>query len=123
MIRKLDHVNIRTNNLPEMEAFYQRVLKLRKGPRPEFSFGGAWLYCGDDAIVHLVGTTNALQGAGVQVEHFALKAEGFEATIEHLKNVGVDYEVSAVPGYDMTQIFVRDVDGNRIELNFDRRPA
>ena len=47
----LDHVNIRTADLAGMEAFYETVLGLEAGPRPPFSVGGTWLYCGDKAAV------------------------------------------------------------------------
>ena len=36
----LDHVNIRTANLAEMTQFYQEVLGLESGPRPDFQFDG-----------------------------------------------------------------------------------
>ena len=50
----LDHVNIRTARLEDLVAFYRDVLGLHTGWRPAFSFGGAWLYCGEQAVVHLV---------------------------------------------------------------------
>ena len=50
----LDHVNIRTARLDEMSKFYEDVLGLKRGKRPSFQFGGAWHYCGSNAIVHLV---------------------------------------------------------------------
>ncbi|WP_371933297.1 VOC family protein [Ruegeria discodermiae] len=56
-IRRLDHVNVVTSNLEEMVAWYETVLGLRSGPRPDFSFGGAWLCAGDAPIVHLVDDT------------------------------------------------------------------
>ena len=40
----LDHFNIRTRNLAETVGFYEDVLGLEKGPRPNFAFPGAWMY-------------------------------------------------------------------------------
>ena len=119
MIKKLDHVNIRTNRLQPMIDFYERVLKLSKGPRPAFAFDGAWLYCNSEAVVHLVHTDESLQNRQPQLEHFALKAENFEQTRAHLVQEQVSHRISPVPGYALTQIHLRDVDGNHIELNFD----
>ena len=50
----LDHVNIRTTKLDEMSAVYEDILGLPRGKRPNFPIGGAWHYCGKQAVVHLV---------------------------------------------------------------------
>ncbi|AXT27491.1 hypothetical protein D1823_13450 [Ruegeria sp. AD91A] len=54
-IERLDHVNIVTTKLSDMVTWYEEVLGLRLGARPDFPFPGAWLYAGDDAVLHLVG--------------------------------------------------------------------
>jgi len=53
-IRGIDHINIGTHRLEETRAFFRDVLGLTEGWRPDFPFGGAWLYAGDGAVVHLV---------------------------------------------------------------------
>ena len=53
-IKQLDHINLRTPALDRMVAFYCEVLGFEKGARPPFDFGGAWLYCGTQAAIHLV---------------------------------------------------------------------
>ena len=53
-IKQLDHVNLRTADVAGMVAFYRDLLGFEVGPRPPFRFGGAWLYCGGQAAVHLV---------------------------------------------------------------------
>src|SRR5580700_8654076 len=50
----LDHFNIRTRNLADTVRFYEGVLGLEKGPRPNFAFPGAWMYSEGKAVVHLV---------------------------------------------------------------------
>ena len=49
------HLNIRCSesDLAAIEQFYGAVLGLKKGFRPQFKFGGMWLYDGDDPIVHV----------------------------------------------------------------------
>ena len=54
-IKRLDHVNVRTANLDAMIEWYGDMLGMKTGPRPDFSFPGAWLYAGDDPVIHLVG--------------------------------------------------------------------
>jgi hypothetical protein len=39
----LDHFNIRTRKLGETVRFYEEVLDLKKGERPNFAFPGAWM--------------------------------------------------------------------------------
>jgi len=50
---RLDHVNIRTDDLDASTAFYRDIIGLEVGPRPSFSFAGAWLYHDGQAVVHL----------------------------------------------------------------------
>ncbi len=122
----LDHVNIRTANLEAMVGFYRDVLGLEQGARPPFSFGGAWLYCGDKAAVHLV-QTSAGAAATVKVtavagepkiEHFAFRAEGLEQFVERLKAHDVEYRLTVVPKIGLRQVHVDDPDGNHIEVSF-----
>ena len=51
---RLDHINLRTNQLAKMIDWYSTTLGMKTGPRPNFPFPGAWMYAGDHPIVHLV---------------------------------------------------------------------
>ena len=51
----LDHFNIRTRRLAETVRFYEDVLGLEKGPRPNFAFPGAWMYSEGRPVVHIRG--------------------------------------------------------------------
>ena len=64
-IGRLDHVNVRTAQLDSMITWYEQILGLHNGPRPNFPFPGAWLYSGEDAVVHLVGVDGE-PGAGAE---------------------------------------------------------
>ena len=114
----LDHVNMRTARLGEMTAFYAEVLGLRPGNRPPFSFGGAWLYCGGRAAIHLVEVDTTPQGTEPRIEHFAFKAEGLADFLATLRRMDVAYRVSIVPEWGIRQVNLRDPDGNRIEVQF-----
>jgi catechol 2,3-dioxygenase-like lactoylglutathione lyase family enzyme len=114
----LDHVNIRTANLGAMRRFYREVLELDDGDRPPFNFGGAWLYCGDRAAVHLVEVAHQPAGEEPRIEHFAFRAEGLERFVQRLKAAAVPFTVSIVPSTGNTQINVYDPDGNHIEVQF-----
>ena len=114
----LDHVNLRTARLSEMTAFYGEVLGLRPGARPPFSFGGAWLYCGERAAIHLVEVAKAPETGQPRIEHFAFRAEGLSNFLARLREIDVAYRISIVPGYNLRQVNIHDPDGNHIEVTF-----
>ena len=58
----LDHFNIRTRNLGDTVRFYEDILGLEKGPRPNFAFPGAWMYSEGKAVVHLVDISKTDEG-------------------------------------------------------------
>jgi catechol 2,3-dioxygenase-like lactoylglutathione lyase family enzyme len=118
----LDHFNIRTRNLGETVRFYEDVLGLENGPRPNFAFSGAWLYSKGQAVVHLVDispTDEAQKPDSGVVHHVAFVAQGFHRMKEHLQTKGFPFEAREVPGGDLWQIFVRDPNGVMIELNYE----
>ena len=117
-LSSLDHVNIRTANLAPMSAFYEKVLGLNKGPRPPFSFGGAWHYCGGIAAVHLVEVRKAPAGKEPRLEHFAFRAKGMKTFLEKLRQEKTPFDVRVVPDSGIQQVNVSDPDGNHIEIQF-----
>ncbi len=114
----LDHINIRTSRLAEMSRFYDEVLGLPTGWRPGFGFGGAWHYCGDKPVVHLVEVAQQPSVGEPQLEHFAFRAEGLSGFTAKLDGHGLPYEQRDVPDNGHTQVFLRDPDGNHIEIQF-----
>ena len=114
----LDHVNIRTARLEEMEAFYRDVLGLQLGPRPPFSVGGRWLYCGDRAAVHLVEVPRTPETGEPRLEHFAFRANALAEFTRKLEGFVIPYEVSIVPELEIRQVNIFDPDGNHIEIAF-----
>jgi catechol 2,3-dioxygenase-like lactoylglutathione lyase family enzyme len=117
-VKSLDHVNLRTAQLDAMRQFYTDVLGMESGPRPPFSFNGAWMYCDGKPVVHLVDVTEAPQKADLSLEHYALRADGMAEFAEHLKSKGVGYSVIVLPEYGDRQLHVRDPDGNHIHVDF-----
>lgn len=118
----LDHVNIRTANLETMTGFYADVLGLALGPRPPFSFDGAWLYCGDKAVVHLV-LKRDVSTADSSIDHFAFRATGLAEFVNRLKANDVPYRITIVPQLELRQVRISDPDGNRIEVAFPPEEA
>jgi catechol 2,3-dioxygenase-like lactoylglutathione lyase family enzyme len=121
-LNSLDHVNIRTARVAILRAFYEEVLGLRAGPRPPFSFGGAWLYCGDRPVVHLVeveaGAAAPLPAAALGISHFAFTATGLGELVGRLRAAGVAHRLGGVPGSGVHQVMLDDPDGNALHVDF-----
>ncbi|MCY6381200.1 VOC family protein [Hoeflea prorocentri] len=117
-IARLDHVNIITVNLTEMVAWYEDILGLVAGERPPFKFPGAWIYIGNDPVIHLVTTEGDRQSIEPNIEHFALSASGLAAFIKRLEDKGVGYRMNLVPDFPIVQVNIHDYDGNHIHVDF-----
>jgi catechol 2,3-dioxygenase-like lactoylglutathione lyase family enzyme len=117
-VEGLDHFTINVADLERTIRFYDDVLGLKSGARPPLGFPGAWLYCGDRAVVHLVAGQPPAGEHNGAFDHIALKASDFEATRRQLDAKGIAYNSRGVPGGTRKQIFFSDPDGIKIELNF-----
>lgn len=118
-LKRLDHVNVNTSQLARLQTFYSEVLGMTPGPRPNFSFGGAWMYCGGQPAVHLV-ERDALEplSGDLRVQHFAFAAEDLAGFLGRLKALGVPYRVGIVEDFEVCQINLVDPDGNHLHVDF-----
>ncbi|SMY06547.1 glyoxalase [Flavimaricola marinus] len=120
MIERLDHINIRTTRLDEMIAWYGKFLGMTTGPRPAFSFPGAWLYANGFALVHLVGVDRepGSDPKDLKLEHGAFRATGYQEMIAKLDAEGERYEIAVLPDFPVVQINVWDPDGNHLHIDY-----
>ena len=118
----LDHFNIRTRKLAETVRFYEEILGLENGDRPNFAFPGAWMYSEGKPVVHLVDISptdeHQKPDSGV-VHHVAFASTGFDGMKKRLQSKGMAFDSRQVPGGDLWQIFVNDPNGVMIELNYE----
>ena len=118
---RFDHVNLRTYRLQEMVEWYQDILSLHQGPRPDFSFPGAWMYAGEVALVHMIGIDGP-PGIGseaeLKLEHFAFTATGIEKFEAALREKEITYRRADLEAIGVTQINLWDPDGNHIHIDF-----
>ena len=117
-VERLDHINIRTPDLAATERFFVDILGLQRGWRPSFNFPGTWLYCGEQAVVHLVGVTEKGSIENAALDHFAFYVRGFDDVVAKLKRHAYQFDARVVPDSGRRQIFMADPNGVRVELNF-----
>ncbi|HEV7692463.1 MAG TPA: VOC family protein [Hyphomonadaceae bacterium] len=115
MITGLNHANISTTKLSETIAFFVEVLGLKVGPRPEFSFAGAWLYSGAQPVIHLVERAQPRDPEGA-IDHVSFTVPDLAAAMARLDRLGVPYRWSEIPSGFGRQAFVQDPNGITIEL-------
>ncbi len=118
-VRSLDHVNIDTCRLDETVAFYRDVLGLQSRPKPSGN-PGVWLYCGDQAIVHInvveSDEESMTPGTG-RFNHVAFEAASVDELCGALDRGGHAYKRSSRPDLGITQLFTTDPNGVSVELN------
>jgi len=138
MTLSLNHFSLRTLDLEATRTFYEKVLGLTVGPRPNFAFPGYCMYRGDhgdiaNAVVHLIGMdrndpeglkqylgdrdTSSLHGSGA-VDHVAFFATGLAGMRKHLGSLGIAARERTVPNIGLHQVFLDDPNGVVIELNY-----
>lgn len=119
-IKTLDHVNIETDDVDRSADFYEQVLGLRRGRRPEFDRPGHWMYVDDLPIVHIITTQpdNAMLTGSkdAAMSHFAMQISDFDEAKARLDEFDIKYRVNEVPGSALRQLFFDDPDGVLIEL-------
>ena len=117
-IKGLDHVNISTSNMNDTLSFYVDLLNFTDGYRPPFDFPGAWLYAGENPVIHLVFSDSDPKVICNPVDHIAFEATDFEKTKQRLENANWEFRCSSVPDTQIRQIFLVDPNGVKLELNF-----
>ncbi len=119
-LNRFDHVNIVADEqrLEITKDFYVDILGLESGARPNMTSAGYWLYLGDQAVIHLSQRIGFVSSAG-SIDHIAFKAERLSETIKRLDHCEIDYRIKAYSMDGVTQIFLHDPVGTKLELNFD----
>ena len=109
-IKRIDHASVRITDLARSREFYEGVLGLRTAARPELGFPGAWYDVGG-AQIHLIGQPKAFDGIDPTDAHVALEVDDVGAVKRALDARGVPYLE-----FGGTQLWIRDPDGNVVEL-------
>ena len=129
MLGHIEHFLVLSDDMDGTRDFYERVLGLSVGDRPPLPFPGYWLYLGDVPAVHVAdraaseahaetaGTGSSASAASTgAVDHIAFSATGYDELKARLDENGVGAVENEIPGV-MRQLFLRDPNGVRLELN------
>lgn len=121
---RLDHINVRTDDLASVKQAFTDILGLTEGERPPFPNPGHWLYGEGRPIVHLSGTDAPSSGLSTgALDHIAFHDDDFDGLIARLDDAGIDYESRTVPGSGARQVFFHIPCGIRIEVGFAPKAA
>ena len=111
-VTKLDHVSVLITDVERSRRFYRDVLGMREINRPRtFDFMVIWFEI-DGQHVHLLLKDRADTQSP---RHFALRVSDAAAARRYFQGLGIAAEeTTPIPGAD--RFFIRDPDGNRIEI-------
>jgi catechol 2,3-dioxygenase-like lactoylglutathione lyase family enzyme len=118
-LKAVRHTGINISDVNKSKEFYGQVIGMTELPRPELPIPGAWYEC-NGVQVHLIGHSETMKGAGVG-PHIALQVEDLEQAKQELKARGIAFqELTPPPSMRANPVvFVRDPDGNVVELRTD----
>jgi catechol 2,3-dioxygenase-like lactoylglutathione lyase family enzyme len=114
----MNHFTILAEDLRETCDFYRDLLGLTEGYRPDMGFPGAWLYAGEQAVLHVVIRSPLPQSRAGVLDHMAFSAVNLAGTVRKLEEKGVRYQLGRQAETSTWQLFFHDPNGARVELDF-----
>jgi catechol 2,3-dioxygenase-like lactoylglutathione lyase family enzyme len=127
---KMEHFLVLTDDMDATRDFYCHALGMHVGFRPQFGFPGYWVYVGDTPCIHIaewrtytahsneqgIPVSSRADGTG-PVDHIAFTAHDYDEVVARLERNGVKAARNDVPGGFVRQLFLRDPNGVKIEIN------
>ena len=115
----IQHVNLMVGDLESAVDFYTNVLGLGLATTPELGFPAQFIAINDYQEIHL----NQLPDVRPERAHFCMRVADFNAVFRRAKSAGVVEthtwgHARRLPSGVM-QVFVRDPDGNLVEIACD----
>jgi catechol 2,3-dioxygenase-like lactoylglutathione lyase family enzyme len=129
-LTQIEHYLVLTDDLDGTRDFYRDALGMRDGPRPPLGFPGYWLYVGDVPCIHIaewntyrahsttagISVSTRAPGTG-PLDHIAFNAVDLAGVKARLSAHAVRYSVNEVPNAGLTQLFLHDPNGVKVEIN------
>jgi catechol 2,3-dioxygenase-like lactoylglutathione lyase family enzyme len=129
-LTRMEHLLVLTDDIDATRDFYRDALGLNEGERPPLEFPGYWLYLDGVPCIHVAERTAfeahseqlgieaspAGEGTGA-VDHLAFNGDDYDGARAQLERSGVETQSNTVPGIGLRQLFLRDPNGVKIEIN------
>lgn len=111
-VSQIDHVSVLITDVERSRRFYRNVLGLTEIAKPRtFDFVALWFDLNGQQL-HLLLKD---QPDSISPRHFALRVADTQSARNYLRAQGIALEETVlIPGCD--RFFIRDPDGNRIEI-------
>jgi catechol 2,3-dioxygenase-like lactoylglutathione lyase family enzyme len=121
----MNHFTILTDDVERTVRFYGDLMGLKAGSRPSLNFPGAWLYAGDQPILHVIGGRPKSELQPGVIDHMAFTGHDLSATLAMLERAKVEHLCRQQVGSGVWQVFFHDPNGAKVELDFaaDERPS
>ncbi len=130
-LHKLEHYLVMTHDIEATRDFYRDVIGLTVGFRADLGFPGYWLYIGETPVIHIaewetytahshrlgIPVTTQAPGTG-PLDHVAFNGTDANEMAQKLDRLGIPYHRHEVPPVGLTQLFLNDPNGLKIELNY-----
>jgi len=117
-IEGMNHFTILTDDVDGTVGFYDELLGLTAGPRPNFEFPGAWLYASGAPILHVIGGRPKSELKPGVIDHIAFTGRDLSGTLAKLKARGLEHICRRQVGSGVWQVFFFDPNGARVEIDF-----
>jgi len=117
-VTAMNHFTVLTDDVEATVRFYRDVVGLAQGPRPPLGFPGAWLYTGNQAVLHVVGGRQRSELRAGVIDHMAFSATGLAAAVAALDAKGIAHQCRQQVGSGVWQVFFHDPNGAKVELDF-----
>ena len=119
-LKSIRHTGVPVMDVEKAREFYGEVLGFKEIPRPDIKgIPGIW-YEWNGTQVHIIGQRNEMAAKGVPGvgTHIALQVEDLEEAKKVLTERGIEFrEFTPPPNIGNAPVlFVRDPDGNVVEL-------
>ena len=92
-ITRMNHFTVLCEDLATTVKFYGELLGLREGPRPPIGIPGAWLYAGEEPVLHVIAGRSLPNPRGGVLDHMAFSATDLRGTVARLDSASVPYKL------------------------------